>query len=99
MCALGLRYEMGKIVDRSMDKDMKGLFSPTTVGFVLNMNSEYIQQYPQTSSRLQKSYFKLFLFVALGSVPLDDGFTKVQQKHVSQIEALPAHLHLKQIKT
>lgn len=58
----------------------------------LHVNSE-------SGNILFSSYFKLFLFVALRSVPLNDGLANVQQKHISKVEALPAHLHLKQIET
>lgn len=44
-----------------------------------------------------KSYFKPFLSVALRSIPLNDGLANVQQKHISKIEAVPAHFHLKHI--
>lgn len=42
-----------------------------------------------------KSYLKLFLSVTFGSVPLNNGLPNVQQKHISKVEAPPAHLHLK----
>lgn len=57
------------------------------------------RQYTQAPKLSQKSYFKLFLCVALGSVPLNNCLANVQQKHISKVEAFPAHLHLKQIKT
>lgn len=41
-----------------------------------------------------RKYLKPLLSVALWSIPLDNGFTKIQEKHISKVEALPAHLHL-----
>lgn len=44
-----------------------------------------------------KSYLKLLLSVTFGSVPLYNNIPNVQQKHISKVEARPAHLHLEDI--
>lgn len=53
--------------------------------------------YTQALISTHKSYLKLFLSVTFWSVPLNNGLPNVQQKHISKVEALPAHLHLKDV--
>lgn len=53
--------------------------------------------YTQALMPTHRSYLELFLSVTFGSVPLNNGLPNVQQKHISKVEALPAHLHLKDV--
>lgn len=63
--------------------------------FICSSNAYYTQAPTQS----HKSYFEPFLSVTLWSIPLNNGLSNVQQKHISKIEAVPAHFHLKHIKS
>lgn len=79
---------------REMKKKRPGSSCSLMFVTVENIQSAAAQLLLQMFASDEQSHLQPLLSVALGSVPLDDRLPNVQQKHVAEVEALPAHLHL-----